>query len=207
MSKINYDLRFIVGFISLILLSLNSLAFDYSNNYYIKGGFGTQEKYSKEYRVYKSEDNFLDNENLTAMVAVGKRYNQVGVELGYSSLQPITLRDFKGYKELDVSGDNLSLDLVGYVPVIRNFEMKTFVGLGLFHTSKTEHEIVLMKPLNQETKPNAFHRANIAPRLGVGLEYGMSKSLSASYDLSYQKGNGDIHTKVANNLSLSYNFF
>jgi hypothetical protein len=179
-----------------VLYGNNALAVSQQDNVYVKSTIGMTALESKHSEKKLKNNDFLTNDNLSGGFAIGKRYYNIGVELGYTTMGKQTYYSHKTLHTNNYYNQNFSLDLNSYYDLIQNLEFKTALGLGMLHTkTRVTHSHI-----------NDNSRAEIRGRAGLGFTYNFTKLINANYDLLIQGGNKDFQSHFSNNLSIRYNF-
>jgi hypothetical protein len=107
----------------------------------------------------------------------GYRWEAFGVELGYTRLIDEHWDNMVIYKS-----DNLYLDGLWFYPFEQNWEMKALVGAGIFRTRSSDFDLFQ----NRCCVIEGGSQASLGIRLGLGLQYKLSNSLSTGLDYKFQ---------------------
>lgn len=182
--------------LGVIFYTNSALAVSQQDNFYFKSTIGMTVLESKHKEKKLKNSDFLTNDNLSGGFALGKRYYNIGAELGYVTMGKQSYYSHKTLHTNNYYNQNFSLDLNSYHDLVENLELKTVLGLGMLHTKTSV--------THAHNSDNS--RAEIRGRTGVGLQYNFTKMINANYEFLLQGGNKDFQSHFSNNLSLRYNF-
>lgn len=187
-----------------------AMAFYQENGFYFDSGFSVHKfhvaKKAKGVRIHGSK--LFKDDNVGFDVVIGKRFSNVGAEVGFTVLgtqdfqRTVYSSNFKAIERFKHENTNFYVDFNNYFDLVDNLELKTAVGLGILQT-KTKHNIYnqFRKKVVPEIKNS---EAELKPRLGLGLQYNLTKTWSANIDMRYQMGNQYYQSLRSTGLNITY---
>lgn len=202
----------VLSFIFTGLLPLSAMGYVEDNAFYFDSGvsyskFHVAKKF-KVQRIGGDGERLFKDDNMGVNFIIGKRFDNVGMETGYTVLGTQDYKASYYYQGSQINqtlkheNSNFYVDFNNYFNLMNKLELKTAIGLGVLQT-KTTYKIV--NQYNKKLAPiDKNSEAEIRPRIGSGFQYNFNKDWSANLDLRYQIGNQFYRNMYATSFNFTY---
>ncbi len=133
-----------------------------------------------------------------ASIAGGYRWNNFGLELGYSKLG-----DECWGQNVVLQSQNAYLDLLGFYPISDCFEVKGLIGVGIFNT-KTKNSS--QSSFSQSIWRNKSSETAAGFRAGLGVQYWINDAITAELMYKFQT-NRNVFIGFMSIYSLGFRYY
>ena len=166
------------------LLIGSSFAFADDMNFYVGGDFGYNKLgYASDFKDEVTSDPINGKAKSKVpsfgLLAGAMFHENVGAELGYTFYKKAKITG-TGLNDEAIKLSNIHLDLLGYMPVDKNFELVGLVGFGRMRLKESGD--ANDNAINEKAKKMGF-------RLGAGVQYNIDNHFAVRGMVKYQKAN------------------